>query len=82
MFSSLVSETVIFLLGPDRTIYRLDNISDTARLHLSPYVRDLYSEIRQVRLIRRKLQVAAFIGNELRVDIVSRYPRSRVFALN
>lgn len=67
---------MIFLVGPDRTIYQLDKLSDAAKVQLAPYVRDLYAEIRAVKRIRRDLQNAVFVGNELRADMVSRLFRS------
>lgn len=67
---------VIFLVGPDRTIYQLDKLSDAAKVQLAPYVRDIQVEIRAVKRIRKHLQNAVFIGNELREDMVSRLSRS------
>ena len=43
---------------------------------MTSYVRDLWNEIRDVRRIRRDLQVAALIGNEFRDDMVSNSPKS------
>lgn len=69
--------SVIFIVGPDRTIHRLDNLSDAANLQLTPFMEDLYVEMCDVQRIRKKLQHALFTGKELRADMVSKYPRSK-----
>lgn len=66
----------IFLVGPDRMSYQLEELSDAAKVQLAPYVRDLHFEILAVKRIRKDLQTAVFTGKELRVDMVSKYSRS------
>lgn len=71
-----ISIPLVFLVGPDSTSYPLDQTL-TAKFHeMTSYVRDLWNEIREVRRIRRNLQVAGFAGNEFRDDMVSNSPRS------
>ncbi|KAA6411573.1 MAG: hypothetical protein FRX48_04853 [Lasallia pustulata] len=76
-----ISIPLVFLVGPDSTSYPLDQTL-TAKFHeMTSYVRDLWNEIREVRRIRRNLQVAGFAGNEFRDDMDAETIKSAVLQL-